>query len=171
MNSDDPLLNIRPEIPQDADFLARLYRSTREDLLQLGLPGAMLDNMMAMQFHAQQSGYRKQYPDAAYDIIEKAGEPAGSLITHRGIDAIRLVYIALLPHERNRGHGRRLIRTLQTEAAGANKTLRLSVSAQNTQAQRLYASCGFQVESDDGVHLEMSWSAGSNLPGSSGAQR
>lgn len=170
MNSDDPLLHIRPKTAQDTDFLARLYRSTREDLLQLGLPGAMLDNMMAMQFHAQQSGYRKQYPDAAYDIIEKSGEPAGCLITHRG-DAIRLVYIALLPHERNRGHGRRLIRALQAEAAGANKTLTLSVSAQNLQAQRLYASSGFQVESNDGVHLEMSWCAGSNLSGSSGAQR
>lgn len=171
MNSRIPDLTLRQETLQDKAFLESLYRSTRDDLLQLGLPGAMLDNMMAMQFHAQQSGYRKQYPDAVYDIIEKDGEPAGCLITHRGIDAIRLVYIALLPHERNRGHGRRLIRALQAEAAGANKTLRLSVSAQNTQAQRLYASSGFQVESNDGVYLEMNWSAGSNLSEFSGAQR
>lgn len=171
MNSDDPLLHIRPETAQDADFLARLYRSTRDDLLLLGLPEPMLANMMAMQFHAQQSGYRKQYPDAAYDIIEKNGEPAGCLITHRGGDAIRLIYIALLPHERNQGHGSRLIRALQAEATGANKSLMLSVSAQNMQAQHLYASSGFQVESNDGVYLEMSWCAGSNLPGSPGAQR
>lgn len=157
MNIGDPFLNIRPETPQDADFLARLYRLTRDDLLQLGLPEPMLANMMTMQFHAQQSSYRKQYPDAAYDIIENAGKPAGYLITHRRIDAIRLVYIALLPHERNRGHGRRLIHALQTEAASARKPLRLSVSTQNLLAQRLYASCGFCVDNDDGVYLEMKW--------------
>lgn len=157
MNIGDPFLNIRPETPQDADFLARLYRSTRDDLLQLGLPEPMLANMMTMQFHAQQSSYRKQYPDAAYDIIENAGEPAGSLITHRGIDAIRLVYIALMPHERNRGHGRRMIRALQAEAASGRIPLTLSVSTQNPLARRLYASCGFCVDSNDGVYLKMRW--------------
>ncbi len=165
MNIQASDLTLRQETLQDKAFLERLYRSTRDDLLQLGLPGAMLDNMMAMQFHAQQSGYRKQYPDAAYDIVEKDGEAIGRQITHRGIDAIRLVYIALLPHERNCGHGRRLIRALQAEAAGANITLRLSVSAQNMQAQHLYASSGFQIENYDGVYLEMSWCAGSNLSG------
>lgn len=154
---DDPFLHTRPETAQDADFLARLYRSTREDLLQSGLPEAMLANLIAMQFHAQQSGYRKQFPNAEYFIIEKNGEPMGCLITHRGDDAIRLVYVALLPHERNQGHGRRLIQALQTEAASANKPLTLAVSTQNTQAQRLYISCGFQVVSDDGAYLEMIW--------------
>ena len=157
MNSYVADLMLRQETLQDKTFLENLYRSTREDLLQLGLPDSMLDNMMAMQFHAQQNGYRKQYPDAAYDIIEKDGEPAGCLITHRGIDVIRLVYIALMPHERNCGHGRRLIRALQAEAAGANKTLTLSVSTQNTQAQRLYTASGFQVANSDGAYLEMSW--------------
>lgn len=157
MRFDDPFLNIRPETARDVDFLARLYRSTREDLLQSGLPEAMLDNLIAMQFHAQQSGYRKQYPYADHAIVEKDGEPMGCLITHRGDDAIRLVYVALLPHERNQGHGRRLIHALQTEAASANKPLTLAVSTQNTQAQRLYVSCGFQVVSDNGAYLQMIW--------------
>lgn len=171
MNIQAPDLTIRHETSEDNAFLEGLYRSTREDLLQLGLPVAMLDNMMAMQFLAQQSGYRKQYPDAAYDIVEKDGEAIGRQITHRNAETIRLVYIALLPHERNRGHGRRLIRALQAEAVGANKTLRLSVSAQNMQARYLYASSGFQIESNDGVYLEMSWCAGSNLSGYLGTRQ
>ena len=159
MHIDDPLLNIRSETAQDTDFLARLYRSTREDLSQLGLPEAMLANMIAMQFHAQQSSYRKQYPDANYAIVEQHGEPIGHLVTNRGDNDIRLVYIALLPQERNRGHGRRLIQALQTEATAAKKPLRLSVSTQNVVAQHLYASSGFRVVTNDGVNPEMSWSA------------
>ena len=158
MHISDPLLNLRPETAQDAEFLALLYRSTREDLLQLGLPEAMLDNMIAMQFHAQQSGYRKQYPDADHAIVDKAGDAVGYLVTHRGGDAIRLVYIALMPHERNQGHGRGLIKALQAEAALAEKGLALSVDPQNAIARHLYLSMGFQVSSDDGVVQNMIWS-------------
>lgn len=157
MHIDDPLLSIRSETVQDTDFIAQLYRSTREDLSRLGLPEAMLDNMIAMQLHAQQSGYRKQYPDADYAIVEKTGESIGYLITHRSDDDIRLVYIALMPQERNQGHGRRLIQALQTEASAAKKPLKLSVSTQNVLAQHLYASSGFRVVNNDSVNLEMSW--------------
>ena len=158
MHIDDPLLNIRPETGLDMDFLAQLYRSTREDLLQTGLPESVLDSLIAMQFHAQHSGYRTRFPDADYDIIESAGTAIGSLIVNRGADTIRLVNIALLPQERRRGHGRRLILALQDEALTSNKMLTLSVSSQNLVAQRLYATLEFTAVSNDGAYLEMAWS-------------
>lgn len=157
MQLNDPALNLRPECEHDSEFLARLYRSVREDLLQLDLPEAMLDQLVEMQFRAQQAGYRSQFPDARNTIVEKGGEPIGCVLTHHGDEAMRLVYLALLPHERNRGYGRRLIQALQSEAAGANKPLALSVSTQNLQAQHLYASSGFRPVSNDGVSLEMVW--------------
>lgn len=164
MHIDNNALILRPEAEHDKVFLERLYRSTRDDLLQTGLPELMLNNMIAMQFAAQQSGYRNQFPDAAHAIVEKNGESIGSLITNDGGDAIRLVYIALLPHERNRGYGRHLIRALQTEAENASKALTLSVSTQNTQAQRLYASLGFRVVNNSGAYLEMIWTEQTTLP-------
>ncbi|MGZ8158144.1 MAG: GNAT family N-acetyltransferase [Methylobacter sp.] len=154
MNINDPDLNIRSQIEQDMAFLERLNRSTRQDLLQLGL---LIDNLIRMQFHAQQTGYRMQFPYAEYAIIEKDGEPIGRLVADKGDEAIRLVYIAFLPHEHNRGYGRRLIQALQVEASGANKALTLSVDPQNMQAKHLYFSSGFQVENDDGANLEMVW--------------
>lgn len=157
MNINDPDLNIRPQIEQDMAFLERLNRSTRQDLLQLGLADALIDNLIRMQFQAQQTGYRMQFPYAEYAIIEKDGEAIGRLVTDKGDEAIRLVYIAFLPHERNRGHGRRLIQTLQAEASGANKPLTLSVDPQNMQAKHLYLSSGFQVRNDDGANVEMAW--------------
>lgn len=157
MNIGAPDLNIRTEVEQDTAFLERLNRSTRQDLLQLGLPEALIDNLIQMQFHAQQTGYRTQFPDAEYAVIEKNGEAIGRLVTDKNDEAIRLVYIAFLPHERNQGYGRRLIQSLQAEASGANKPLTLSVDRQNMQAKHLYLSSGFQVGNDDGANLEMIW--------------
>ncbi|MBY0579587.1 MAG: GNAT family N-acetyltransferase [Burkholderiales bacterium] len=156
MNNNVDILTLRSAALQDRPFLATLYRSTRDDLLQLGLPEAMAANLMQMQFESQQTGYRTQFPNADHDIVEKNGEPVGCLITHRGDGAIRLVYIAFLPHERNKGHGRRLIRALQNEAAGSNKILTLSVDPLNMRAKHLYLSAGFRVNGDDG--MEMVWS-------------
>jgi ribosomal protein S18 acetylase RimI-like enzyme len=157
MHFNDSHLNIRPETAQDADFLAALYRSTREDLLLSGLPEAMLENIIAMQFRAQQSGYRAQFPDAEHSILEKHGAPIGCIVCNRDSGEIRLVNIALLPHERNRGFGSRLLYALQAEAAAAGKALTLSVSTQNMRARNLYASCGFQVVHEDGAYAEMIW--------------
>lgn len=157
MQLNDPILNLRPECEEDGDFLARLYRSSREDLLQLPLPEAALDSLIDMQFRAQQDACRTLFPGARYSIIEKTGESIGSLLVHHDAGAIRLVYLALLPHERNRGYGRCLIQALQSEAASVKKALTLSVFTQNRSAQRLYYSLGFQVVKADGVSLEMVW--------------
>lgn len=157
MNIDNTDLNIRPQIEQDTVFLEKLNRSTRQDLLQLSLADALIDNLIQMQFHAQQTGYRMQFPDAEYRVIEKNGEAIGRLVTNKNDEAIRLIYIAFLPHERNRGYGRRLIQSLQAEASSINKPLSLSVDKQNMQAKHLYLSLGFQVKNDDGANLEMIW--------------
>lgn len=150
-------LNLRPKIEQDNGFLEKLYRSARPDLLQLDLPGPLLENLIQMQFNAQQSNYHAQYPNAEHAIIEKKGEAIGYLIINKNTEAIRLVFIAFLPHERNQGYGRHLIQTLQSEAAATNKPLTLSVNPLNTTAKHLYLSSGFQIENDDGANLEMIW--------------
>lgn len=157
MNINNTDLNVRPEAGQDKDFVERLYRSTREDLLQLGLAEALIDNLIRMQFQAQQTGYRMQFPDADYAIVEKKGEAIGCLIIDKGNEAIRLVYIALISAERNKGHGRHLIQALQAEAASANKPLMLSVDPQNMPAKHLYLSSGFQIKDDNSANLEMVW--------------
>ena len=157
MSNRSLVMTLRPETSEDKPFLEILYRSTRDDLLQLGLPEAMTSNLMQMQFNAQQTGYRTQFPDAEYSIIEKNGKAIGWLITDRSNDAIRLVNIALLTDQRNKGYGRYLIKTLQNEAEAAKKPLKLSVSCMNMHAQHVYLSSGFQIIGDDGANLEMTW--------------
>lgn len=151
-------LLLRPETDEDAAFLKALYRSTREDLLQLGLPPEMLSNLLEMQFHAQRNGYRSQFPSADNSIIEKNGKPIGLLLKNVGASEIRLIHIALLSEERGKGLGRRLINELQQEASAAGKPLTLSVSTQNAGAQRLYTALGFGIIDDNGAYREMAWS-------------
>ncbi|HXU94721.1 MAG TPA: GNAT family N-acetyltransferase [Gallionella sp.] len=155
MHLPETVLHLRRETPQDREFLARLYRSTRDDLPLL--PAAILENLLAMQFHAQQAGHRQQYPDAEFCIIETNREPSGCIAVHRGAEEIRLVNLALLPEVRNRGHGRSLVRSLQAEADAAGKRLTLSVSSQNAGAQRLYAALGFDIVNDSVTYREMVW--------------
>jgi ribosomal protein S18 acetylase RimI-like enzyme len=112
---------------------------------------------MQMQFNAQQNAYRTQYSDGEYLVVEKKDEYIGYLVTHHGDETIRLVYIAFLPDERNRGHGRSLIQALQSEAEDINKTLALMVDTRNEQAKHLYLSLGFRLNSDDGASIKMSW--------------
>lgn len=159
MHIDNRALALRPEVEQDKAFLERLHHSTRDDLLQLGLPDAMIANLMLMQFNAQQMGYRAQFPEGDFSIVERSGDPIGYLVTCRGDEVFRLVYIAFLPQERNQGHGRKLIKELQAKAANASQPLALSVARQNIQAKHLYLSLGFQVVLEDGAHLGMIWHA------------
>lgn len=153
-------LRLRRETEEDASFLKALFRSTRGDLLQLGLPSEMLDNLLEMQFHAQRSSYRNQYHASDNSIIEKNRETIGVMLKNVGASEIRLVYIALLPEERGKGYGRRLVKELQQEAALAEKPLTLSVDPRNDTARGLYLSLGFKVTQDDGANLEMVWRAG-----------
>ncbi|HZX31472.1 MAG TPA: GNAT family N-acetyltransferase [Rhodocyclaceae bacterium] len=158
----DTLFSLRPEAPLDDDFLVKLFRSTRDDLLHIGLPEPMLDNLIAMQFRAQQNGHRQQYPEGNFCIVEAAGEPVGSLAVCRGTAGIRLINIALRPEARGNGLGSRLIRALQAEATASAKPLTLSVSTQNIGAQRLYAKLGFTAVSNNGAYQEMAWPAPEN---------
>lgn len=153
-------LCLRRETEEDASFLKALFRSTKADMLPLGLPPEMLDNLLEMQFHAQRSSYRNQYPASDNSIIEKKGETIGVMLKNVGASEIRLIHIALLPEERGKGYGRRLIKELQQEAALAEKPLTLSVDPRNDTARGLYLSLGFQVTQDDGANLEMVWRAG-----------
>lgn len=157
MRTPTPVLQIRPETPDDWNFLAHLHRSTRDDLSQLSLPDAVLEQLLAMQFHAQQTSYREHFPDAEFSIIEQNGTAIGQLIVHRGHQCIRLVYLALSPQHRRRGYGRQLLQTLQAEAQSAHLPVTLSVSPQNVAALRLYTSLGWSSIDDNGTSLEMVW--------------
>ena len=148
-----PAISLRPALPEDRDFLGRVYASTRtEELAVTGWDDATKDAFLAQQFNAQDDYYRATYENASYDVILVDGEPAGRLYVARWADEIRLMDISLLPECRGRGIGEQLIRALLDEARAAGKPVTIHVERGN-RALSLYRRLGFGMIADKGVYL------------------
>ena len=154
-------MSLRPATAADDAFLRRVYASTRqEELAQLPWSEAEKQAFLAMQFDAQDRHYRAHFPDARFDIVERAGLPIGRLIVERAEDEIHLLDIELLPEHRGAGAGSALLRELLAEAAARSKRVTIHVERAN-RARRLYERLGFRVEADDdAIYLFMVWRPG-----------
>lgn len=152
-------LRLRPAGPADEAFFAALYRSTRDDLLALPLDPAMLDGLVGMQHRMQLAGYRNDYPDAQYQVLELDGVAVGRLVTAAVDGAVRVVDIAVMPQARGQGVAGEALRRVQAQAAGEWRAVALSVRKDNAAARRLYAALGFAVDGEDEMSLELRWRA------------
>ncbi len=147
--------SLRQAVPEDRDFLLRVYASTRaEEMLLVDWNDEQKDAFLRMQFEAQDTYYRENYGSATFDVIEVDGEPAGRLYVARWADEIRIIDIALLPEHRGVGIGTALLSALLDEAAEAGKRLSIHVEVNNP-ARRLYERLGFVVVEEQGVYLLM----------------
>jgi GNAT superfamily N-acetyltransferase len=150
-------ISLRDVEGEDEAFLLLLFCSTRAEELGLSaLPPEQLDALMRLQFNAQRTSYRAQFPAGRDQIILISGEPAGRLYVHRSESEVRLVDISLLPEFRNSGIGRELVEGLQREAAADAKRLTLHVAITNP-AARLYKRLGFAITHDTGSYYRMEW--------------
>lgn len=151
------LITLRPPVEADQPFLLALYASTRADLAQLDAE-ATRQLIVRMQFDAQQSWYRSQYPQADVSLILADEVPVGRLYVARGAEEIRLIDICLLPEFRRLGIGAALLRELQHEGAQAQLPVRLLVATDNP-AIALYQRLGFMPLDLRGMHRAMEWQA------------
>jgi ribosomal protein S18 acetylase RimI-like enzyme len=153
--SDSPRL--RAATPEDEQFLRAVYASTRaEELARVPWSDEQKRAFTDMQFTAQDTDYRRNYPDARYSIIEVQGVPAGRLYVDCCEKEIRILDIALLSEHRRAGIGTKLLRELQNEARTAGKALTIHVEKFNP-ALHLYRRLGFRQIEDKGVYLFLEW--------------
>jgi GNAT superfamily N-acetyltransferase len=158
MSSTLQVISVRPEQPQDEDFLFELYASTRhEELEAWGWPPEMREAFLKMQFKASQ-GQHRAYPEAEFQVVLLDGAKAGRLIVNRTRAELQLVDMALLPQHRNAGIGTALLQRLFGEAAATGLPLRLQ-TARGSRAARLYQRLGFVQTGATELHLEMEWRA------------
>ncbi|HKE26034.1 MAG TPA: GNAT family N-acetyltransferase [Bryobacteraceae bacterium] len=147
-------LTDRPASPEDADFLFRVYASTRAgELAALGWPPAQQEAFLRMQYDIRRQSYAA-YTGAVSTVLLAHGTPAGSAIVWRTPGEIRLIDIALLPDFRSRGLGGQWIERLIREASAAQLPLRLSVLNTNP-ARSLYERLGFVPKSGGSMYVEM----------------
>lgn len=152
-------LTIRPAEPADEAFFAALYRVTRDDLLALPADPAMIDGLIAMQYRMQVAGYRHNYPEARYQVLERDGVALGRLVTALVDGAVRVVDIAVLPQARGQGVAGEALGRLQAQAAGRGCGVTLAVRKDNAGARRLYAALGFAVDGENEMDLALRWCA------------
>jgi ribosomal protein S18 acetylase RimI-like enzyme len=157
---DDHVL-LRNETPDDYEFLAAVYASTREEELRpVPWTEEQKQGFLRSQFDAQTEHYRNHYREAEFWVIEHDGQRAGRLYLHYTPDDLRIVDIALAPAARGHGIGGKLLSRLLDAAAASGRSVSIHVERMNP-AMRLYQRHGFQKIDEHGIYDLMSWSPGS----------
>lgn len=152
----NPLVALRAIAAADADFLLRLYASTREqELKQIDWSDEDKQRFVRMQFAAQQQAYNS-YPDAAFFILSWGGEPIGRLYLQDSKTTLSIVDLSLLPAWRGRGIGSDVLRAVFAQAGLRRQAVRIHVERFNP-ALRLYQRLGFRLLQDKGVYLLLEW--------------
>lgn len=154
-------LRLRPATSGDLPFLMQLYAAWRvPELLMIPWTAAEKQAFLEDQFRLQHSHFVCHFAQADFWLVsDLASRPIGQLYLDRSGTDWRLVEILLATESRRRGHGRRLIRWIQEEAATARATVRLQVAANNPSARALYLRLGFVEITPDipGIYHSMEW--------------
>lgn len=144
----------RVVLPDDEEFLIRLYFTTRDDINFLPLEEAQKKSILMMQYQAQRQQYEAQFPDSRHDIVLLDGEPVGRFWTMREETEIRGIDLALLPEHRNSGIGSCLLAEIFEEAAQTNRDFTFHVLKTN-RAMRLYQRLGCEFTGETVSHFSM----------------
>ena len=150
------LLHLRPERDDDRGFRYQLFCDSRQPEFAL-LPPPVYQQVMAHQFHAQTVGYRGQFPQARFDIIELAGERIGRIVVDRSGTMMHIVDQAIVPTLRGRGIGTAIMRALMDEAQAAGLPVRLEVASENDPSFRLYQRLGFVPIETYSFYMRLEW--------------
>ena len=150
-------ITLRPATEDDRDFLLALYKSSRgDDLRGLSWEEERINEFLEMQYEAHQTFLTADHPNIQDQIVLVDGTSVGHLAVEQRSEEIRLVDVSLVPEHRQRGTGTLLIQELQTQAAAAQRPLRLQVIRFN-RAVTLFERLGFRRTSETGTHFQMEW--------------
>ena len=148
-------ITFRPITAGDLLFLKQVYRSTREEEMNLtDWDDEKKSGFIDQQFNAQHDYYQQVYNDARFDIILIDGEQAGRLYLWESNHQIRIVDISFLPGFRNRGAGTHIFEELIDKSENTGKILSIHVEYYN-RALRFYNRLGFKTKDQTGVYYYM----------------
>jgi len=155
-------ITLRDALPEDEPFLLEVYASTRaQEMAQVPWDDEQRRSFLKMQFTAQHSHYRGQYPDASYSLICRDELPLGRLYVLRNEEDIRILDLTVLPEYRNGGIGTSLLGDILEEAAQSGKRVRIYVETYNP-SLRLFERLGFKNIAEEGINFLLEWGPDSN---------
>ena len=148
-------VTLRDTRPEDQVFLLEVYATTRAEEMALApWTDEQREAFVRMQFNAQDSYYRAQFPTASYQIILDDGKQIGRVYVLRAEEEIMILDITVLPQHRSRGIGTGLVRELLVEGAKTAKPVRIWVEHFNP-SLRLFERLGFSRIQEDGFNCLM----------------
>lgn len=150
-------VSLRSVTEADGDVLLELYASVRaQELAMVPWTPEQKKAFIEMQFKAQQSHYKAEYPRAEHSMICVDGAPVGRVYLDRSVEKFQILDITVLPQQRNAGVGSHVLRQIMEEATGSGKPVSIYVETFNP-SLRLFERLGFARAQEMGVHFLMTW--------------
>lgn len=153
-------VHVRPETSDDQPFLYELFRGhVTAELAGLLLDPSTREGLIRMQFAAQTKSYRAGFPDARFDILERAGAPVGRMVVDAGnaTEPACIVDFALLPACRGQGLGSAILAAVLDRLAPAGRPVRCKVLAHNEPSIRMCRRVGFTEIGQVLPFLQLEW--------------
>ena len=150
-------ISLRTFTPDDREFLLRAYTASREiELSVLPFDETQKRAFCEHQLDAQTVYYEEKYPDATHEIILVGGEPVGRVYINRGDSLISILDLVVLGEHRKKGVGTHIVKSLQSEARGADGRVGVYVETFNP-SQKFFRDLGFELVESDEVNLYFEW--------------
>jgi ribosomal protein S18 acetylase RimI-like enzyme len=141
----------RPVTAEDEPFLRHLIIATlAEELAAWAWPEAIRDQLLEMQYRIRRQGIDANYPGSDRSVIFTEGQPVGWIVVTWSAKDVHIVEIAVLPEQRGKGIGTRVLGDVITEAVHRGIPARLQVNVTN-RAIGLYGRLGFVRTGGDEV--------------------
>lgn len=143
---------------EDKAFLFALFAATRAaDMAAMPIDAAGKAFLLRAQYRSMTETYRRDYPEARWQIVEWDGKPVGLLIAHVGERCVTYVDIALLPGIQGRGLATRLMLQALEEPRRLGLPARVTVLATNLASLRLCERLGFARRGETPPFVELEW--------------
>ena len=156
------LLTLRParDDGNDPVFLFALFAATRAaEMAAMPIDAKAKDFLLSVQHRSMTETYRREYPNARWEVIELDSEPVGLLVTDVGNAYVTYVDIAILPQAQGRGFARRVMLAALEEPRRLGLPARVTVLMQNLASLRLCEHVGFVRAEESPPFVRLEWTA------------
>ncbi|HTV44224.1 MAG TPA: GNAT family N-acetyltransferase [Stellaceae bacterium] len=141
-------------------FLYLLFASNRAaEMALMPLAPSHKEFLLQVQFRSMNETYRRNFPNARYEIVELDRWPIGRLVSEVQTDCLYFVDFALLPQAQGIGIGTTVLEAALTRARRLGLPARLRSFAYDWVAQRLYDKLGFTILAEAPPQVLLEWRA------------
>ena len=154
------LLTLRPAQDDEDDpaFFFALFAATRAaEMAAMPIDAKAKDFLLRAQHRSMTETYRREYPNARWEVIKLDSKPVGLLVTDVGNACVTYVDIAILPQAQGRGLARRVMEQALEEPRRLGLPARVTVLMQNVASLRLCEHVGFVRVEESPPFVRLEW--------------